>query len=695
MREDQEKSQVFVPGKGTVPIPLSTLEPEQPQSTSAFYKTGDLIDGKYLVKGFLGEGGMGAVYQVHHQFLGIDLALKTFRSAKIDQEAWLRFQREAQAIGKLEHENIVRIYDFGITKEQMPFYTMELLQGEPLGDRIAGEGPLSLKEALRIFTRVASALAHAHHSGIVHRDIKPANIYVSAPNGSNQGIVKLVDFGIAKLASSKNQELTSVGLIFGSPLYMSPEQAMGGTIDHRTDIYSLGCTIVECLTEKTPFEGNTIIETLSMHQQEKPPSLIELDRGSEYPQRLEGMVRKMLAKSPDDRYQTMEEVQRELEAIPVVAPKPQSSTMEINVAPRKVTKKIVQEKKKTFPIIPIVGAIVILVAASGVIYYAVKPRKEVQLKTGEPGDGIVEKTVDAAITGKASGLSPGPFFTIKDGKRYNHFDYFIPVGTVMDLDDGRLVVAEKPAPFPLNHRLGFEYNTNSINADFDVEIKKFGDNTMYEMTFGEDLAPPARFIEGLKVLTSLKSLSFKGSKVSHSSAQKADFLVNLENLDLSDCKKLKAKDVANFISIKKVKRLGLDEMQDIEPILESIKYSGHLNTLSVNGTKLSASEIEAISKLPSLKILEAAHCDIDDAGLLQLAKSTTLQKLYLGPMDLKPSTVAALKSMKNLKFLCLARYKGQDAIQDQLTKYMADLGCTVVMEAPTPDRSGYFTKLSE
>ncbi|MBK9621938.1 MAG: serine/threonine protein kinase [Candidatus Obscuribacter sp.] len=250
MREDQEKSQVFVPGKGTVPIPLSTLEPEPPQSTTAFYKTGDLVDGKYLVKGFLGEGGMGAVYKVHHQFLGIDLALKTFRSAKIDQEAWLRFQREAQAIGKLEHENIVRIYDFGITKEQMPFYTMELLQGEPLSDRIAGEGPLSLKEALRIFTRVASALTHAHHSGIVHRDIKPANIYVSAPNGTNQGIVKLVDFGIAKLASSKNQELTSVGLIFGSPLYMSPEQAMGGTIDHRTDIYSLGCTIVECLTEK-------------------------------------------------------------------------------------------------------------------------------------------------------------------------------------------------------------------------------------------------------------------------------------------------------------------------------------------------------------------------------------------------------------------------------------------------------------
>ncbi len=695
MREDQEKSQVFVPGKGTVPIPLSTLEPEPPQSTTAFYKTGDLVDGKYLVKGFLGEGGMGAVYKVHHQFLGIDLALKTFRSAKIDQEAWLRFQREAQAIGKLEHENIVRIYDFGITKEQMPFYTMELLQGEPLSDRIAGEGPLSLKEALRIFTRVASALTHAHHSGIVHRDIKPANIYVSAPNGTNQGIVKLVDFGIAKLASSKNQELTSVGLIFGSPLYMSPEQAMGGTIDHRTDIYSLGCTIVECLTEKTPFEGSTIIETLSMHQQEKPPSLIDLDKGSEYPQRLEGMIRKMLAKSPDDRYQTMEEVQRELEAIPVVAPKSQSATMEIKVAPRKVTKKLVQEKKKALPIIPIAGALVILLAAGGVIYYALKPRQEVQLKTGELGDKFIEKNAEAAMTGKPAGLSPGPFFVVKDGKRYNHFDYFMPVGHVRDLDDGRLVIAEKQTAFPLNHRLGFEYNKNSINADFDVEIKKFGEDTMYEMAFGEDLAPPSKFIEGLKVLKSLKSLSFKGSNVSNGAAHRADFLQNLENLDLSYCQNLDAKEVADFISIKRVKRLALDEMKNIEPILESIKYSGHLNTLSVNGTKLSPSEIEAISKLPSLKILEAAHCDIDDAGLLKLAKSATLQKLYLGPMDLKPSTVAALKSMKNLKFLCLARNSGQGATQDALTKYMAEHGCTVVDNAPVPDRSGYFTELSE
>lgn len=695
MRADQEKSQVFVPGRGTVPIPLSTLEPEQLQSTTAFYKTGDLIDGKYLVTGFLGEGGMGAVYRVHHQFLGIDLALKTFRSAKIDQEAWLRFQREAQAIGKLEHENIVRIYDFGITKEQMPFYTMELLQGEPLSERVAGEGPLSLKEALRIFTKVASALSHAHKSGIVHRDIKPANIYVSAPNGTNQGIVKLVDFGIAKLASSKNQELTSVGLIFGSPLYMSPEQAMGGNIDHRTDIYSLGCTIVECLTEKTPFEGNTIIETLSMHQQEKPPSLIDLDRGSEYPQRLEGMVRKMLAKSPDDRYQTMEEVQRELEAIPVVASKPQSATMEINVAPRKVTKKIAQEKKKNFPVLPVAGVFVILLAASGVFYYALKPSSPVQLKTGEMGDKFVEKNADAALTGKPSGLSPGPFFVIKDGKRYNKFDYFIPVGKVMDLDDGRIIAAETSTPFPLNHRLGFAYNSKSIDPDFDVEIHKFGKDTMYEMTFSDGLAPPAKFVEGLKILTSLKSLSFRGSNVKDSAAQKADYLLNLQNLDFGDCKKLTADEVAEYDSIKRVKRLGLDDMQGIAPILEKIKYSGHLNTLSVNGVKLSKAEVVAISKLPALKILEASYCDLNDEALRQLGKSKTLEKLYLGPIDLKPSTVEAIKSLKNLKFLCLARNSGQGAIQDALTKYMADHGCTLVSDAPVPDRSGYFTKLSE
>ncbi|MBK7838202.1 MAG: protein kinase [Candidatus Obscuribacter sp.] len=695
MREDQEKSQVFVPGKGTVPIPLSTLEPEPPQSTTAFYKTGDLVDGKYLVKGFLGEGGMGAVYKVHHQFLGIDLALKTFRSAKIDQEAWLRFQREAQAIGKLEHENIVRIYDFGITKEQMPFYTMELLQGEPLSDRIAGEGPLSLKEALRIFTRVASALTHAHHSGIVHRDIKPANIYVSAPNGTNQGIVKLVDFGIAKLASSKNQELTSVGLIFGSPLYMSPEQAMGGTIDHRTDIYSLGCTIVECLTEKTPFEGSTIIETLSMHQQEKPPSLIDLDKGSEYPQRLEGMIRKMLAKSPDDRYQTMEEVQRELEAIPVVAPKSQSATMEINVAPRKVTKKLVQEKKKALPLIPIAGGLVLLLAAGGIIYYTLAPRKVHNYPVTAPISNEDLKQVDDITNDPTSLLPSKPFFGIKDGERISNFTMQQEVGKIWDMDTNRAYNALKTTKFPISHRLAFEFNTSSVHESYRHAIKNFGDD-VYELRFGPEVDPKKSFVEGLRVLTKLRSVSFRDSRTKSDAAITVSRLPNLENLDLGRCERMSGEDVANFPAIMQVKRLCIDEMKDIDPVLAKIRFSSVLNSLKVDNIPLTAKQIKTISSIPGLRVLEANNCEFTDSGLKYLATCRNLERLYVGQIDLTPSKVATLKSMKGLKFLSISPFTNQRATLAQLRKEMTEQGCKISSNTePKPDYSGFMAPLSE
>ena len=278
---------------------------------------GTVIDAKYKILSLLGEGGMGSVFSVLHVLLYKEMALKTFRTADLSAEAWQRFQREAQAIGKLAHPNIIQVFDFGISDQNFPYYTMELLTGESLFDRLELDKRLTTAQAISVFVPVADALAHAHRQGIVHRDIKPANIFlVTTPNGP---VPKLVDFGLAKLASQdrETQSLTAVGMVFGSPLYMSPEQSRGRAMDERTDIYSFGCTLFHALTGDPPFIGDNPVEVVQQHQKKTPPRLVQIAPEGDFPEGLQAVVDKLMAKDVDSRYQTFEEVQKALSAIPI------------------------------------------------------------------------------------------------------------------------------------------------------------------------------------------------------------------------------------------------------------------------------------------------------------------------------------------------------------------------------------------
>jgi eukaryotic-like serine/threonine-protein kinase len=204
----------------------------------------EIIDRKYKIIALLGEGGMGAVYKAQHLFLNQEVALKTFRAPSLTDEPWVRFQREAQAIARLTHKNIVQFFDLGLSDDNRPYYTMECLQGESLADRLKAIGPLPLNEAITIFLPVCHALSFAHSKGIIHRDLKPANIFLAtdASGNSQADTVKIVDFGVAGFVSetANAQKLTRTGSIFGSPLYMSPEQCLGQKVTERADIYSFG-----------------------------------------------------------------------------------------------------------------------------------------------------------------------------------------------------------------------------------------------------------------------------------------------------------------------------------------------------------------------------------------------------------------------------------------------------------------------
>lgn len=267
---------------------------------------GTIIGGTYEIKSLLGSGGMGQVYLARHQGLDRDVALKVLASNYISERAWRRFEAEAKAIAGLDHPSLVRVNDLGVHEGKFPYYAMEYIDGESLESVISKLGPMIWQRALPLFKQVADGLAFAHNKGIVHRDLKPANILVlGAESASPQ--IKILDFGLAKLSQMdpENMRLTTTGEIFGSPYYMSPEQCLGNAVDARSDIYSLGCTLFECLTGKPPYTGEHALAVLSKHQIAEIPSLSTYLPRDSYPHALNGLITRMLAKEPGMRYQSM------------------------------------------------------------------------------------------------------------------------------------------------------------------------------------------------------------------------------------------------------------------------------------------------------------------------------------------------------------------------------------------------------
>ncbi|MBS1953707.1 MAG: serine/threonine protein kinase [Cyanobacteria bacterium SZAS-4] len=277
---------------------------------------GTIIDSKYKVISVLGTGGMGSVYQVQQLGLGKTFALKVLDAHKQSGVAVRRFQQEAKTAASLRHPNLVEVHDFGVFGDSQPYLVMEYVNGESLDKHLKVTRTLPVDYVISLAIQVGFGLMYAHSQGIVHRDIKPGNIIALHPDVlPAEGTVKVVDFGIAKLMQSEDgqiQELTRTGEIFGSPIYMSPEQCRGTAVDQRADIYSLGCVLYECLTGLPPFVGDTAMSTMVKRLTQAPASLKDATIGLDFPPGLEAVIRKMLAVEPEDRYQEFGSVIQDL-----------------------------------------------------------------------------------------------------------------------------------------------------------------------------------------------------------------------------------------------------------------------------------------------------------------------------------------------------------------------------------------------
>ena len=280
------------------------------RADTAVKQIGRVIDGRYRIGELVGSGGMGSVYRAEHVTIRRKVAIKLLHPALASmEELRKRFEREAYAIGRIQHENCVHVSDFGSLEDGSLYLVMEYLEGRSLGSILDIERRLDVERALHIIRHVVRGLGHAHVAGIVHRDVKPENVLLVSRKGDDN-FAKILDFGIAKLMGDAQRDevnLTQAGMAFGTPTYMSPEQAVGNAVDGRADLYAATILLFEMIAGDPPFVSDDKIEVLSMQTGRKAPRLSEVTGDRQLPAGLDELVAKGLSKQPANRFQTSDE----------------------------------------------------------------------------------------------------------------------------------------------------------------------------------------------------------------------------------------------------------------------------------------------------------------------------------------------------------------------------------------------------
>ncbi len=271
-----------------------------------FGEGGMVGDGRYRLTHRLGRGGMAEVFAAEDVRLGRTVAVKLLRADLAeDPVSKARFTREAQSVAGLNHHAIVAVYDSGedeVGGQAVPYIVMELVEGRTIRELLVSAEAPPPEQALIIVSGVLEALAYSHQHGIVHRDIKPANVIIT-----HGGAVKVMDFGIARALHGASTTMTQTGMVMGTPQYLSPEQALGKAVDHRSDLYATGCLLYELLALRPPFVGETPLSVVYQHVQDIPVPPSEVSDAAPPPE-LDGLAMRALAKDPDDRFQSAEEM---------------------------------------------------------------------------------------------------------------------------------------------------------------------------------------------------------------------------------------------------------------------------------------------------------------------------------------------------------------------------------------------------
>ncbi len=647
------------------------------------FQPGAVIGGAFRVESVIGLGGMGVVYLAEQVSLRKQVALKILAPELVNEQSWLRFKAEAKTLSVLNHSSLVKVYDLGVHENTIPYYSMDFLQGRSLEEILANDGPLPFRQALPIFIEVLDGLAYAHRNGIVHRDLKPANIMLCTVDGAKS--IKILDFGISKLIgpnASSSQSLTTVGEIFGSPFYMSPEQCSGSAVDARSDIYSLGCTLIEVLTGFVPFEGKEFIETVMMHQDEAPPLLADLEPGLKYPAALDRVLAKCLAKRPQDRYQSAKEMAldlgRVLEGKEVMA-------AELASLSQDRTAHSAESSDRTFQLplsLIFSAASVAAILLAGTAYFIFRPTAAVdslpRLRSADSAAAVVDST--ASLKSKNTDVS-GDVLTLDSsfsgsssepkGSEKETFKY----STIVVENARRIRRFNFPADIRIGRILYYEASGASqawtaegvidVPADVVIALAPFeivGRYPQYMKRFRPDeISSLVLLLEGctdqvLSAATNIPDITKLQLSDSGELTEKGFAVVSrfkrLEDFRLSSSN-LSGEAIARANCWQNLKRLIWRDARQPGAFLKKLQSSSSLVYLDLSGNKLSQADFELISKLTALEYLSLANTKVSLEALEAIAALPKLTGLDLTNSGLGVKAIPILQKMKNLKKLAI------------------------------------------
>ncbi len=615
--------------------------------TPTIIPVGSVIGGFKIIS-LIGVGGMGAVYLVEHLSLHRQLALKILTPELVNEQNWQRFKAEAKILASLNHPTLVRVYDLGIHAGSIPFYSMDYLNGRSIEEILADDGPIDLGSTIDIMLEVLDGLAYAHRHGIVHRDLKPGNIMHCTIDGAKA--VKVLDFGISKLLDNRSttQALTVAGDIFGSPFYMSPEQSLGEAVDARSDIYSIGCTLFEMLTGFVPYESDSSIEIMLMHQEADIPLLDEVI-DIVFPPAVDLVLAKCLAKSPDDRYQSAKELAIDLERI---REGKEVLAYAKGFAQRgALVKENEEEKARETSISAIVLsglAVATLIISSLIFYYWTNLQK-----TGSSN----RPTVNAVFSGEHvlpssefSELASQPKYISefsKDGQSIIfHFPSNQSLGKInSDGSTQKAIDAQGTVSLPLKY--GIRFNANKYMIEHPSLIEGFRPNDLACFTVPsspEDIAKVKDAVGPICKLTGLLRLDLQLSNVNDGDLAEIDKLTSLQELNVNFTD-ITGPALAKLKRLKELESISFNFNKGTHELVQALAGSEKIHDLSLDSPDLPISDddLRLIAKMKDIHILDLQNCELTDKKLELLYGMPNLKRLNINGNDISKEAIAKLK----------------------------------------------------
>lgn len=648
----------------------------------------DSLGERYTVIELIGEGGAGSVYKARDKVLDVFVAIKVMKQDEGGMAA-ARLQREAMAAGKLKHKNIAKIFDFGLTSDDLTYMVMEYLPGDNLQSAVKNKGKLPMLEAVAIFIQICDGLGYAHKSGIIHRDLKPSNIVLMKDGQENRisknpPVAKILDFGIASIES--DQRLTTTGAVIGSPAYMSPEQIEISEITLQSDIYSFGCLMHETLSGHPPFEGTSVLDTLQMHKNAQPERLSDENIHPD----LADLVLDCLQKDPAQRPANTQIVKQRLEKIlDAIRVKPQSERAELNPEDAVVLGAEKQNFISRFSnrTALVLSSVVLLGTAIYLSYAGAHYLQTAPISTRLKDDSLRSVSTREADAPFYEG--DDRFSMIKlNSNSYRAVGSFIKDEDIKDLDKSQVknlrLESNKLTGSGLKYLKGapiqhFELcGENLVDSElkylvglpnlssFCIESNSLGDDALKEVAkcssirfvLLQDKKITNKGIGYLEPLKFLKTLKIQTAQIDDNVAHELAKLKRLDRLDVGACPRISKNFGAGLDKVRSLRELNIDHGCSADSIralktlsliqlglhgckldrdgLEALVGMRHLEALTLSSLKCKESDYAILAKLPKLVLLDFSDSTAFPDSLYDAVAKTNISELDLNRSQTTP-----------------------------------------------------------